>query len=105
MIELGAQARPVRGGGAGAHGSTARQLRRRGNGSGRRGRPLPSADAIGLALLFAYVKQRHEAVDFLLEKDGNWNMIGVNNGTALHRAAGSGDLAMVQRLRRKRAPT
>ena len=28
-----------------------------------------------------------EAVDFLLEKDGNWNMIGVNNGTALHRAA------------------
>lgn len=32
------------------------------------------------------------------EKNGNWNVIGVNNGTALHRAAGSGDLAMVQRL-------
>ena len=39
-----------------------------------------------------------DAVDFLLEKDGNWNMTGVNNGTALHRAAGVGDLAMVERL-------
>jgi ankyrin repeat protein len=37
-------------------------------------------------------------VDFLLEKDGNWNMTGVNNGTALHRAAWDGDLAMVRRL-------
>jgi ankyrin repeat protein len=38
------------------------------------------------------------AVDYLLEKNGNWNTIGVNNGTALHRAAWAGDLAMVQRL-------
>jgi ankyrin repeat protein len=37
-------------------------------------------------------------VDFLLEKDGDWNMTGVNNGTALHRATSSGDLAMVKRL-------
>jgi ankyrin repeat protein len=37
-------------------------------------------------------------VDFLLEEDGNWNMVGVNNGTAMHRAAWSGDLPMVQRL-------
>ena len=55
-------------------------------------------DAIGLALLFAYVNRRPEAVDFLLQKDGNWNMTGVNNGTALHRAAWDGDLAMVKRL-------
>ena len=59
---------------------------------------LSERDAIGLAMLFAYVNGRREAVDFLLEKDGNWNMIGVNNGTALHRAAGSGDRAMVERL-------
>jgi len=49
-------------------------------------------------MLFAYVNGRREAVDFLLEKDGNWNMIGVNNGTALHRAAGAGDRPMVERL-------
>ena len=55
----------------------------------------PSALIIGLALLFAYVNGRTGAVDFLLEKDGNWNMTGVNNGTALHRAAWEGDLAMV----------
>ena len=55
-------------------------------------------DAIGLAMLFAYVNEHRDAVDFLLEKDGNWDMIGVNNGTALHRAAGVGDLAMVKRL-------
>ena len=47
---------------------------------------------------------RRDAVDFLLEKDGNWNMIGVNNGAALHRAAFAGDLDMVRRLVR-RAPT
>jgi ankyrin repeat protein len=63
----------------------------------RGGETLSERDAIGLALLFAYVRKQHDAVDFLLEKDGNWNMIGVNNGTALHRAAG-GDLAMVKRL-------
>jgi ankyrin repeat protein len=64
----------------------------------RRGRSMNQRDAIGLAMLFAYVREQPEAVDFLLEKDGNWNMIGVNNGTALHRAAWSGDLAMVKRL-------
>lgn len=64
----------------------------------RGGKPLSERDAIGLALLFAYVNGQRAAVDFLLEKDGNWNMIGVNNGTALHRATSGGDLAMVQRL-------
>lgn len=64
----------------------------------RRGRPIEERDAIGLALLFAYVNHRASAVDFLLEHDGNWDMTGVNNGTALHRAAWSGDLAMVRRL-------
>jgi ankyrin repeat protein len=64
----------------------------------RHGRVLSERDAIGLALLFAYVNRRHEAVDFLLEKDGNWNMTGVNNGAVLHRAAFDGDLAMVKRL-------
>ncbi len=67
-------------------------------GSARLDATLSDRDAVGLALLFAYVNQHREAVDFLLEKDGNWNMIGVNNGTALHRAAGNGDLYMVQRL-------
>ena len=64
----------------------------------RGGKMLTERDAIGLALLFGYVNQHPDAVDYLLEKDGNWNMTGVNNGTALHRAAGVGDLAMVARL-------
>jgi ankyrin repeat protein len=64
----------------------------------RHGIVLSERDAIGLATLFAYVNGRSEAVDFLLERDGNWNMIGVNNGTLLHRAAWAGDLPMVQRL-------
>jgi ankyrin repeat protein len=64
----------------------------------RHGTLLSERDAIGLALLFAYVNGRREAVDFLLEKDGNWNMTGVNNGAVLHRAAWDGDLEMVKRL-------
>jgi ankyrin repeat protein len=64
----------------------------------RNGTVLSARDAIGLALLFAYVNHHPDVVDLLLEKDGNWNMIGVNNGTAMHRAAWSGDLPMVQRL-------
>ena len=64
----------------------------------RRGRAMAERDAVGLALLYAYVAKRADAVELLLEKDGNWNMTGVNNGTALHRAAWEGDLAMVQRL-------
>jgi hypothetical protein len=64
----------------------------------RRGKVMTGRDAVGLALLFAYVRQQRDAVDFLLEKDGNWNMTGVNNGTALHRAAWEGDLVMVERL-------
>ena len=59
---------------------------------------MPERDAIGLALLYSYVRGQREAVDFLLEKAGNWNVIGVNNGTALHRAAWEGDLEMVKRL-------
>lgn len=64
----------------------------------RRGRLMSARDAIGLAMLYAYVRKQLDAVDFLLEKDGNWNMTGVNNGTAMHRAAWEGDLPMVQRL-------
>ena len=59
---------------------------------------MSSRDAVGLALLYAYVREQRDAVDFLLEKDGNWNMVGVNNGAALHRAAFAGDLDMVRRL-------
>lgn len=64
----------------------------------RRGREMSERDAIGLAMLFAYVNDRADAMDFLLEKNGNWNMTGVNNGTALHRAAWEGKLDMVRRL-------
>ena len=64
----------------------------------RDGKEMPERDAIGLALLYAYVRGQREAVDFLLAKDGNWNVIGVNNGTALHRAAWEGDVEMVKRL-------
>jgi hypothetical protein len=64
----------------------------------RRGKLMTERDAIGLAMLFAYVREQRQAVDFLLEKDGNWDMTGVNNGAALHRAAWAGDLAMVKRL-------
>ena len=64
----------------------------------RRNKEMAERDAIGLALLYAYVREQREAVDFLLEKDGNWDMIGVNNGAVLHRAAFIGDLEMVKRL-------
>ena len=64
----------------------------------RDGQLLSERDAIGLAALFAYVNHRQQAFDFLLEKDGNWDMTGVNNGALLHRAAWDGDLALVQRL-------
>jgi ankyrin repeat protein len=64
----------------------------------RDGQVLSERDAIGLAFLHAYVAREREAAELLLEKDGNWNMIGVNNGTALHRATSGGDLPMVQRL-------
>ena len=64
----------------------------------RGGKLMTERNAIGLAMLFAYVRHQPEAVDFLIEKDGNWNMVGVNNGAVLHRAAWQGDLAMVQRL-------
>ena len=64
----------------------------------REGVLLSERDAIGLAYLFAFVNHRQEAMDFLLAKDGNWNMTGVNNGAVLHRAAWDGDLPMVQRL-------
>ena len=37
-------------------------------------------------------------MDFLLEKEGNWNMIGVNHGTALHRAAGPATWPWSKRL-------
>jgi ankyrin repeat protein len=64
----------------------------------RHGRVLSQRDSIGLAMLVAYVRDQRAVVDFLLERDGNWNMVGVNNGTALHRAASQDDLPMVERL-------
>lgn len=64
----------------------------------RHGRTMSERDAIGLAALFAYVRGQRAAVEFLLGKDGNWSVTGVGNGTLLHRAAGNGDLEMVQRL-------
>jgi hypothetical protein len=64
----------------------------------RDGRELPSAEAIGLALLFAYVNRQPHVVNALFARDGDWNAIGVLNGTALHRAAWDGDLPMVERL-------
>jgi len=66
---------------------------------------MSERDAIGLALLYAYVRGERDAVDVLLEKDGNWNMTGVNNGTVLHRAAWDGDLAIVKRLVARGADT
>ena len=66
---------------------------------------MPARDAIGLALLYAYVREQRDAVAFLLEKDGNWDMTGVNNGAALHRAAVAGDLEMVKGLVAKGADT
>jgi hypothetical protein len=71
----------------------------------RHGKEMSNRDAIGLAMLYAYVREQYEAVDYLLEKDGNWNMTGVNNGAALHRAAFAGHLTMVQRLVGKGADT
>ena len=59
---------------------------------------MSERDAIGLAALFAYVNRQFKCLDFLLDKDGNWNATGVNNGALLHRAAWDGELAMVQRL-------
>jgi hypothetical protein len=64
----------------------------------RGGQEMSEADAIGLALLYAYVREQQAAVDYLLEKDGNWDMTGVNNGAVLHRAAFAGDLEIVRRL-------
>ena len=64
----------------------------------RKGKAMVPPDAVGLAMLYAYVREEYAAVDYLLEKDGNWDVTGVNNGTALHRAAFKGDLPMVQRL-------
>jgi len=71
----------------------------------RRGTVLSNRDAIGLAALYAYVRGQSDAVAFLLEKDGNWDMTGVNNGAMLHRAAVAGDLPMVERLVAKGADT
>lgn len=71
----------------------------------RDGRIVRERDAVGLALLYAYVGGRLDAVDLLLAKDGNWNVTGAGNGTVLHRAAWAGDLVMVQRLVARGADT
>jgi hypothetical protein len=64
----------------------------------RNGKVMSGRDAIGLAALYAYVRGQRQAVECLLTKDGNWNMVGVNNGTIMHRAAWDGDLPMIERL-------
>jgi len=64
----------------------------------RKGKLMSERDAVGLALLFAYVNGHRDAVDVLLERNGNWDMTGVNNGTILHRAAWDGDMPMIERL-------
>ena len=64
----------------------------------RQGHALTDREAIGLALLFAYVNTSRSWSTRCFERDGDWNVIGVQNGTALHRAAWAGDLEMVQRL-------
>jgi len=64
----------------------------------RRGTLLSNRNAIGLALLYAYVNRHGETVTWLQAMDGNWDMTGVNNGAILHRAAAAGDLQMVQRM-------
>ena len=71
--------------------------RRRAASRPRRHTKMTERDAIGLACC-SPTCANSRAVDFLLEKNGNWNMIGVNNGTALHRAAWDGDVPMLQRL-------
>jgi ankyrin repeat protein len=69
----------------------------------RHGKVMSERDAIGLAALYAYVRHQPAALDFLLDKDGNWNMTGVNNGTLLHRAAWNGDIPLIERLLRSGA--
>jgi hypothetical protein len=64
----------------------------------RHGRELNPREAVGLAMLFAYVNDKPRIVDALFERDGDWNATGVLNGTAMHQAARAGDVAMVQRL-------
>ncbi len=71
----------------------------------RHGKEMTARDAIGLALLYAFVREQRAVVDYLIEKDGNWDMVGVNNGAVLHRAAFAGDLDMVKRLVAKGAST
>ena len=71
----------------------------------RHDKEMTARDAVGLALLYAYVREQRAVVDFLLEKDGNWDMVGVNNGAVLHRAAFAGDLEMLQRLLARGAST
>ena len=71
----------------------------------RNGRELTGPQAVGLALLFAYVNDQRAVVDALFERDGDWSVTGVLNGTALHRAAWAGDLDMVQRLVTRGADT
>jgi hypothetical protein len=53
----------------------------------RHGKEMTARDAIGLAMLYAYVRGQQQAVDFLLEKDGNWNMTGVNDVAMRHIGA------------------
>lgn len=57
-------------------------------------------DDLGLAALHAYVLGRAETLDWLLERPLNLDVIGVGNGTMLHRACASGDLPMLERLTR-----
>ena len=61
-------------------------------------REISEPQLIGLSALYAYVASQHETFAWLLGKQGDWNVTGVNNGTLLHRAAGDGDVETVAKL-------
>lgn len=60
----------------------------------RHGKEMAERDAIGLAMLFAYVREQREAVEFLLEKDGNWNVIAVPCGAVQRLVAKGADVSI-----------
>ena len=53
---------------------------------------------LGLAALYSYVIGEPETLEWLLQQPLDINVIGVGNGTMLHRAAASGEIEFVRRL-------
>ncbi|MEN0064564.1 MAG: ankyrin repeat domain-containing protein [Myxococcota bacterium] len=58
----------------------------------------PSAQELGLATLHAYVIGQPDAFEWLLTQAPDLDVIGVGNGTLLHRACAAGQLDLVERL-------